>query len=302
MIRFSSLGDVVLAGAVTGALAPVSFLTRAAWREVAAALPGVAEVLVWEERPKIRGFDRIIDLHASLRSRTLTALRSGRVARVARYDLRRRLRVAFKQGDPPPTVVERYAAAAGVHPAEPPWLAEGDGRPRDALLLCPGASQATKRWPSERFAEIGRRWIGPLFVLGGPEDRALTGEIAEAIGPRAEAVAERGFTRTLALLPRAQLALAGDTGLMHLGGAAGVPVLALFGPTTSADGFWCWEGPGRGKALEAPLGCRPCSLHGGSTCPIGDHLCMEQLDLETVWEALQNLVDEATGGAPTWPL
>lgn len=299
VIRFSSLGDVVLAGAVTGPLAPVSFLTKAAWREVAGALPGVSEVLVWEDRPKLAGFERIVDLHNSPRSRMLTVLASGSVSRVRRHDLRRRLRVAFKQGEPPPTVVRRYAEAAGVPPAPPPWIRREVVAPRDRLLLCPGAAHATKRWPAARFAEVGRRWRGPVLVLGGPEDRALCSAIAEAIGPRAEPVAERGFSRTLAALAQARVALAGDTGLMHLAASAGVPVLALFGPTTSADGFWSWERPGGGHAMEIPLSCRPCSLHGGPICPVGDHLCLEGLEVDAVWSALLALVAEAEDGP--WP-
>lgn len=290
VIRFSSLGDVVLAGAVTGALAPVSLLTRRAWAEVAALLPGVSRVLVWEDRPDLRGFDRVVDLHASPRSRLVTATLRAPVSRVARHDLRRRLRVAFKVSDPPPLVIERYAAAAGVSPAPPPWIPLPVA-PKDALALVPGAAHATKRWSPARFAELGRRWEGPVLVLGGPEEQPLTREVAQAIGPRAEAIAERGFQHTLGALARARLLVAGDTGLLHLGAAAGLPVLGLFGPTTSRDGFWCWDG--RGLALERPLSCRPCSRHGGPTCLIGDHLCLEEIAVDDAWAAVRALVDRA---------
>lgn len=286
VIRFSSLGDVVLCGAVTGGLAPVTFLTKRAFAEVAAALPGVVEVRVWEEvqagRQRLDGpWAQVVDLHASPRSRRVCAGLRAPVRRVARHDLRRRLRVWLKVGAPPPTVVARYAAAAQLPPAPLPWLspaAQGT-----ALGLVPGASAATKRWPAERFVALGQAWPGPVVVLGGPDEGERVQAVALAIGPRARAVAERGFATTLPALRDCAVLVAGDTGLLHLAAALGVRVVGLFGPTTSRDGFWS---PAAGTALEAPLPCRPCSLHGGATCPVGDHLCMGALSVEHVQAVL----------------
>ena len=287
VIRFSSLGDLVLAGAVTGGLAPVHLLTRAAFAEIARCLPGVERVLIWEEDPDLSGYARVVDLHRSPRSRAITLRIRGAVSAVKRWDLRRRLRVAFKVGAPPPTVIARYAEAAGVAVAPLPWINLPTPRDRTALALAPGAAHATKRWSAESFAALGARWEGPVMVLGGPEDGALTRAVAERIGVRAVAIAERGFQRTLAALSESRALVAGDTGLLHLAGAAGVPVVGLFGPTTSLDGFWCWGA--RGEAVELPLSCRPCSLHGGPRCPIGDHACLASLTVDAVFAALDRV-------------
>lgn len=288
VIRYSSMGDVVLAGAVTQALAPVTFLTHPAWVELAAALPGVERVLASDRvtAAELAGpWSAVVDLQASPRSRRDAARAGGPLRRVERHDLRRRLRVWLKVGAPPPRVTDRYAQAAGTTAAPRPWLAgwtdPGSGGP---LVLCPGAAHATKRWSAERFAEVGRGWEGPVVVLGGPGDEALVQEVAEAIGPEVPAVAERGFARTLQILREAAAVVAGDTGLMHLAGALGVPVVAVFGPTTSADGFW---DPAVGRVVEVDLPCRPCSRHGGPRCPFGDHRCMEALGADAVLAALR---------------
>ena len=152
----------------------------------------------------------------------------------------------------------------------------------DTLALIPGAAWATKRWSPESWVALGRRWSGPVAVLGGPPDRALTSQIADAIGPHASALAEDGFTRTLQVLTRTAVAVGGDTGLLHLAAACGVPVVGLYGTTTSTDGFWCHPG----IALEVPLPCRPCSRHGRPRCPIGDHACMTRLRPDQVWDAV----------------
>lgn len=285
VIRLSSLGDVVLCGAVTGGLGPVVFLTRRAWAEVAAALPGVVEVLVWEELPAgalERPWRRVVDLHASPRSRRLCLGLSGPVRRVRRYDWRRRLRVWLKAGEPPPPVVERYAEAAQVPVAPRPWVRVTPEGPSDGLGLVPGAAHASKRWPAASFVELGRCFAGPVWLLGGPGEAAELTAMAECIGSRAQVVAERGFARTMQVLASCRQVVGGDTGLLHLARAMGRPTLTLLGPTTAADGFWS-DG---GAVLELDLPCRPCSLHGGPVCPVGDHLCLRGITVDQVALAL----------------
>ncbi|MDP6933188.1 MAG: glycosyltransferase family 9 protein [Myxococcota bacterium] len=287
VLRLSSLGDVVLAGSVTGPLARkqgegLRFVTRARYAEIAAALEGVESVVRYELDGLPRGRDhQVVDLHASPRSRAW-CLRSGaRVSRVRRFDMRRRIRVWAKWGAPPPLVVERYALAAGVEPAPAPWIrVKGSA---DALLICPGASRSTKCWSIEGFAAIARRWDGPVVVLGSEREAQRVAAVSEQAGEHVEQVVENGFQRTLSALGRGRLALAGDTGLMHLCAAAGLPVVGLFGPTTSTDGFWSHGG----RVVERALPCRPCSLHGREVCPVGDHMCMSALDVDTVWSAVQ---------------
>ena len=283
VIRYSSLGDIVLTGAVTGALAPVTYITHPRYRALAARLPGVTAVCAGDD-PLPHSAEKIIDLHASLRSRRIAMQIHGPVHRVARHDLRRRARVHLKLGAPPPTVVARYAQAAGVQASQAPWLPVTGSA--DALILCPGAAWATKTWAASGFVAIGRRYEGPVLVLGGPDEVELVERIVQGIGAQAEGITERGYERTFAALGRGRAAVAGDTGLMHLCAAAGIPVVGLFGPTTSRDGFWCHDG----VVIEQDLPCRPCTRYGGSRCPIGDHLCMTATTPEPVWAALQQVL------------
>lgn len=289
VMRWSSLGDVVLAGAVTGGLGEVWFWTKPAWAELAARLPGVERVIRWGVDPPPKGvaFERIVDLQGDLRARRARLGLRGPVSRVDRYDLRRRLRVWLKWGAPPPRVVDRYAAAAGVAVAGRPWLDLGP--PGSALGLVPGATWPSKRWTLDRWVALARRWEGPVVLLGGPEDARDLGLISRGLaeaGVAARVVSEAGFTETLGALADCALVVANDTGLLHLAGAAGRPVVGLFGPTTSADGFWCHEG----EAVElSELACRPCSRHGERDCPFGDHACLRDLDVDTVWAAVQRV-------------
>lgn len=274
IVRLSSLGDVVLTGAVTTAWGGgTAILTLPRFAEVASRLHGISRVYApGDVLPSVP----IIDLQCSLASRRLTL--GHRVTRVHRQDVRRRLRVALKMA-PADRVIDRYARAAGVEPAPTPWfpLAERG----HTLLLAPGAAHATKRWPY--WLSLARAWPGPVRAIGGPDDAELVSRIG--------GVCEVGFARTFDAMNGACAIVAGDTGLLHLGAALGVPVVGIFGPTTSIDGFWCHEG----QVVELPLACRPCSRFGGLVCPVGDHACMRQITVDSVVAAVERAISRAAG-------
>ena len=280
VIRLSSLGDIVLSAAITQALAPVTYITSAPYRELVLQFPGVDSVCVPNEDPLPKQATRIIDLHANWRSFWIRQKIKGPTRRIKRYDLLRRQRVWFKTPKQPPSVIQRYAAAANVKASALPWLTkQGSG---SALLICPTARHPTKVWPSERFIALAHKWTGPVILLGGPADRLLINRMVDAIGSKAQGIAETGFAKTLEAIHMAQVAVGLDSGLTHLCAAFGIPTLVVMGPTTAQDGFW----PHATATSALPLYCRPCSRFGGQDCPIGDHYCMEHLSVEQVWQDL----------------
>jgi ADP-heptose:LPS heptosyltransferase len=292
VLRFSSLGDVVLAAGVTAALGDVVFGTSAALAPVVARFEGVRAVVAltpgespWAFARRLPAVDRVIDLQGSIRSRLICGLVNQSTSRVTKHTVRRHLRVMMKVAPPPQSVVERYAAAAGVRVGPTPWLTRSPTTPDGALALAPGAAHATKRWPESRWISLARQARGPIVLLGGEVEAPLLARIAEGAG-RADLtqLAERGFERTLRALEGCRALVANDSGLLHLAGALGLPVVGLFGPTTPEDGFWAWSGQGRAVGVDLP--CRPCARFGGPRCPIGDHACMEALGVEGVVAAL----------------
>ena len=111
VIRFSSMGDVVLTSPVTRELsrifpdAELDFLTHEDYAPLARALPGVADVQCFEPGPGLwrlvsslreKRYDLVIDLHGSLRSWLVTM--AGVAGRVLRYDKRRLARMAIVRG------------------------------------------------------------------------------------------------------------------------------------------------------------------------------------------------------------
>jgi heptosyltransferase-2 len=275
LLRRSSLGDVVLLGAVTAVLpGPVTVVTAPAWTEVAARLRGVHGVVSWPKDAEPRDVvaaippGRWVDLQGNLRSARLCLAAGHRPRRIHKHSVRRRLVLFGVPLRPRPPVTALYARTCGVTETPAPWIDLPRSDP-DTLALIPGASWPTKRWPAERFAAVGRAWQGPVAVLGGPGEEALCTAVARQV-PGASVVAERGFAGTWEVLARTVMVMGGDCGLVHLAGACGIPVVAVFGPTHPLDGFWVH----RGEVVQVvDLGCRPCTLHGQQRCPLGDLAC-----------------------------
>lgn len=266
LLRRSSLGDVVLVGAVAGALPGCTVVTDARYVALVLRMRGVADVIAWPEHARALPSGPVFDLHDDRRSRALAPNPAGRVNK---RSLRRFLRLGLGVGGPRPSVPAIYAEACGVVPAPGPWF-DLPAAPREALVLVPGASAATKRWRRAGFLAVGRAWGGPVRVLGGPGDEARVAAVVAGI-PGAVGVVEAGFEATFDALVGARLAIGGDTGLVHLAGACGIPAVTVFGSTDVDDGFAVHAG----RVVTRDLACRPCSRHGRDVCPLGDAACRD---------------------------
>lgn len=118
-------------------------------------------------------------------------------------------------------------------------LLESHGYDSDARFvgINPGGSEAEKRWPEERFAEVADRvheGTGlPIMIFGGPTDHSRAQHIQSLMRSPALVVAGRtSLGDTAALLERCQMLVTGDTGPMHMAVAMAVPVVTMFGPTS----------------------------------------------------------------------
>lgn len=106
---------------------------------------------------------------------------------------------------------------------------------RGTVLLHPGAGQARKLWPEERFVAIARNLLrrgAHVAVVWGPGERERAARIAAASG--AALVPDSNLRELAALLAGARLVVSGDSGPLHLAAALGAPVIGLYGPTRVA--------------------------------------------------------------------
>ena len=216
---------------------------------------------------KLRGhYDMVVDMQGTLRSAAIGWLAGGGV--LAGYeDPREGLAGMFyrqsfpRQGE---HVVQQGAALLGavsgvqLEPvaAEIPrtdwaehWAEQVVGESH-VCVLTPRAGWVTKQWPVERFGELAKRLtaMGYRCVVNAPKaDDELAAGVVAASGGVAETVV-CNVAGMIALVRRAKLLVGGDSGPMHLAAMLGVPVVALFGPTSpERNGPW---GPGPKAVLR----------------------------------------------------
>lgn len=323
-IRFSSIGDILLTTPLLRALrarhpdARIVMLTKSAFAPLLTENPRLdavrtlgPEESLWAVARRLRAerFTHVLDLHGSLRSGALRLMVPARWSGYEHYRAERRRLLRDRRDTYPREipVAERYFDAVrelGVAPdGGPPefflreeaaeqarrWRREaGIGAERAYVALAPGAAHATKRWPVEYYRSLAAELTGAgndLVLVGGPEDREIAEQVAAAAGARAAVAAGRfDLQGTGALLRDARALVSGDTGMMHMATGVGTPVVALFGPTVRAFGFFPYQG--RAVVLERDLECRPCSAHGGENCPLGHHRCLRDINPPEVRAAL----------------
>ena len=128
------------------------------------------------------------------------------------------------------------------------------------VLISPGAGWGAKRWPTERYAAVARglHQAGyKVIVNTGPGEESITRELASLSGDSAT-VLRLTISELIAITRRASLAIAGDTGPLHLASALGKPVVGIFGPTDPARNGPFW---GSFKVLRHPESRRDHARH-----------------------------------------
>ena len=325
LVRFSSIGDIVLTTPLVRALArrhpeaKLVYVTKRAMAPLVADNPHLAEVVALEPDEPIRHLARRLsalapthglDLHGSVRSAALHLLVRCRWSGYRKRKLARTLLIATKLDAyrVRVPVAERYFEAAArldTHPdGAPPefclgrgatervaqWLRERGLADARLAALAPGAAHATKRWSVAHWSALIEQLRAGSYrpvVIGGPEDRGLAQQLV-AGDAAASAAGEFSLQETGALLARAAVAVSGDTGVMHMATGVGTPVVALFGPTVEQFGFFPYRA--RTAVLQRELACRPCSATGTATCPLGHHRCLGDITPAEVAAAVARLV------------
>jgi heptosyltransferase-1 len=159
------------------------------------------------------------------------------------------------------------------------------------VVLNAGGGWRNKLWPPERFGALAIRLRDRglrSVVTWGPGEEGL----ADRVVAQSEGAAVRCFPTTLleltAVLRRARLVVAADTGPLHLAGAVGTPVVGIFGPTDPArNGPW---GLADRVVRHAPS-CAPCHKR---QCAIHDGV-MGTIEVEEVIAAVDQRLDAGVG-------
>ena len=252
-------------------------------------------------------FDLVLDLQGLLRS-GIMCWASGACRRVGLAGSREGARFAYTDIIPVPHAanlhaVDRYGLAARAlgceisgtfHvPLDPSARQTAEqllrGQARPWLVFGVGARWTTKRWPPQHFAVLANRAQklagGTAVFVGGKEDTPLAQSTITSIdGPCLDLTGKTTLAELAAVLERADVMIANDTGPLHLAVAFGRPVVAPYTCTrvrlTGPYGAYS-------QAVESRVWCA-----GSCIKECRRMECMAELTPDRLWPVLRRNLEE----------
>ncbi|MDQ7978883.1 glycosyltransferase family 9 protein [Paraburkholderia sp. SARCC-3016] len=171
------------------------------------------------------------------------------------------------------------------------------------IVMHPGATAASRRYPAERFgsaaAQLIRETGMKVLVTGSAGEAALMQALRASAPPEA-----RPFIHQLAdaldlgafaaLIERARVLVSNNSGPVHIASALGTPVVDLYALTNPQHAPW--QTPHR--VLFHDVECRWCYR---SVCPYGHHACLRGVETGDVVAATLELLAETRSRAAPQP-
>ncbi|MDB5410898.1 MAG: glycosyl transferase family 9 [Rhodospirillales bacterium] len=325
LLMFGAIGDALLSGAMIKAISAANpdacitiFVSRAN-RQVFELLSGFDESVVipitnpWTaiRMMRVHSFDIVIDFGSWFRMTALLAAATPAHHSVGFRTAGQYRHYAFD------TTVEhsdrgheidnyrRLAQTVGAVSLERPRITiPAIARERiaaekleDYVVFHPWASgfrSEMREWPLDRWTALGRRLTDmghTVVTTGGDSDAMKASELVHSIGRSSISLAgQLRLSETAALLEGASLLVTVNTGIMHIGAAVDVPMIALHGPTNPRR----W-GPLADTAIVLGGDGPDCGyLHLGFEYPADPPACMERITVDRVIDSVHKLLTMAT--------
>jgi ADP-heptose:LPS heptosyltransferase len=316
VVRFSSIGDVVLTTPVVRALkeqrpdCEIHYITKKPFKSLLEHNPHISKVYTFQKSvkeilPELKGerYDQIIDLHHNLRSVLLSLYLGVKASRFRKLNVRKWLLVNLKWKVMPELhVVDRYfRAVASLGVKNDQKNGELFLRPEDHvdvnqnlgvdvsgyLAIAIGAQFATKRMPSELLVKALSKIDTPVVLCGGESDTELALAIVNALPEKVIVNACGNFTllQSASIVSQSAAILTNDTGLMHIASCFQIPTVSVWGNTVPELGMYPYfpQDKSRYSLHQAEgISCRPCSKIGFQECPKGHFNCMQQQNAEEI--------------------
>jgi lipopolysaccharide heptosyltransferase II len=163
------------------------------------------------------------------------------------------------------------------------------------VVIHPGASAASRRYPAERYAQVAGRlaeqtgW--PILVTGGPDEADVCSQASGLHWMAVNLAGALGLGELAALIDNAAVLVSNNSGPVHIASALGTPVIDLYALTNPQHTPWLTPH----RVLHQDVPCRWCYR---SVCPEGHHACLTGVSVDEVVAATVDLLEEAAIAAP----
>jgi len=313
IIRFSSIGDIVLTSPVARCLkiqftgAEIHYLTKKRNADLLIASPYIDKIHVLDDslpetirKLKIEKYDYIIDLHNSLRSLRVKLELKTKSFSFNKLNINKFLLTRFKIHCMPDVhIVDRNLATLQ------PFNVTNDGKGLDHFIpaedeilmtelpetfqngyvaIVLAGTYTTKKVPVEKYRQLISKGNYPYILIGGKNETALAATILKYnTGNVLDFTGKLRINQSASLVKNARLVISNDTGLMHIAAAYHKKILSIWGNTVPEFGMSPYM-PGKGsEILEIKgLSCRPCSKLGYHKCPRKHFRCMNDISESSI--------------------
>jgi lipopolysaccharide heptosyltransferase II len=160
--------------------------------------------------------------------------------------------------------------------------------PAPLVVVHPGATAASRRYPPEQYAAavdllIDEAQCTAIFTGDATEAPLVEGIVARMRHPARSLAGKLVLSELGALIERADLLISNNTAPAHIAAALGTPVVDLYALTNPQH--TPWRVPSRVLFHDVP--CRNCYK---SICPLGHHDCLRGVAPERVAQAARDLL------------
>lgn len=322
VIRFSSIGDIVLTTPVIRALhqqldAEVHFLTKKTFAPIVEYNPHVTKIFALSaemgtlvEALNKERYDHIVDLHHNLRSKRIKMVLGRPSSSFYKLNFEKWLLVRFGINRLPDVhIVDRYFAAASslsiqkdeqgldfFIPADKhiPISDTFGFKPGSYVSIVIGATYPTKCLTADQIILLCQMLDTPVVLMGGKAEMAKAQLIIDSLpsGKVKNACGAFDILQSASILGQAGSIIAHDTGLMHIAAALNKPQVVIWGNTIPQFGMYPYYGGADIKWIsfeQKELKCRPCTKLGFDRCPKGHFKCILDHDLTKITKAALSL-------------
>lgn len=313
IIRFSSIGDIVLTSPVVRCLktqypgAEVHFLTKKRNADLLQANPYIDKIQLYDgsifhliSDLKAEKYDYIIDLHNNLRSMEVKFGLNAQSYSFNKLNFRKLLFTRFGINTMPDKhIVDRAMETLRsfniVNDGKglDYFIPDGDEFPQEELpenfrsgyiALVLAGTYTTKKMPVAKYRNLIFGSNVPFVLLGGKSERLLASEILDwNTGNVVDFTGKLRINQSASLVKKARLVISNDTGLMHIAAAFCKKILSVWGNTSPEFGMYPYL-PGEGSEMieVKGLACRPCSKLGYRKCPKKHFRCMNDIQEDMI--------------------
>lgn len=302
VVRFSSIGDIVLTTPVVRALkkqlnAEVHFLTKSSFTSLLINNPYVDVVYQIDKSVnevssdlKNEKYDLVVDLHSNLRSAKLRNI-GKKYVKYNKDTFKKFLFVQFSVDRlKSKHTVERYfdtldkMSVKNDNKGLDFFLSKKDEIdltvfPKPYITFAIGGTHFTKKLPTEKIISICKKRNETVVLIGGPEDFEIGKIIESNCDNVINTCGKHNINESAFIVNNSDLLITHDTGMMHIAAALGKKIFSIFGGTHPNLGFIPYMPNSENRIIQIEnLNCRPCHRYGKSKCPKGHFKCMQKID------------------------